>query len=152
MASSSSAFSLGMCWVEGLGCGLLDNIFEQRLLLVLGPVLPLLRAGCSGRASWLVSDSVPEESERGGGIRKTVTSDYCTTTDDEKVLEGSPMSGESLLALAVCHAPQFDGVVIRPSDGLPRKEILKKVEEGDGRAAIFSNVSFTGICSTPLPR
>jgi len=107
-----------------------------------------LRAGCSGRASWLVSDSVPEESERGGGISKTVTSDYCTTTDDEKVLEGSPMSGESLLALAVCHAPQFDGVVIRPSDELPRIE----VEEGDGRAAIFSNVSFTGICSTPLPR
>ena len=89
-----------------------------------------------------MSDSVPEESERGGGISKTVTSDYYTTTDDEKVLEGSPMSGESLLALAVCHAPQFDGVVIRPSDEL----------EGEGRAAIFSNVSFTGICSTPLPR
>jgi hypothetical protein len=53
------------------------------------------------------------------------------------------MSGESLLALAVCHAPQFDGVVLRPSDKLHR---IRRVEldAKDARAAIFSNVSFTG--------
>jgi hypothetical protein len=44
---------------------------------------------------------------------------YFITTDDEKGLGGSPMSGESLVALAVCRAPQFDGFVPRPSDELP---------------------------------
>jgi hypothetical protein len=41
-------------------------------------------------------------------------------TDDEKGIAGSPMSGESLEALAVCHAPQLDCFVIRPTDELPR--------------------------------
>jgi hypothetical protein len=60
------------------------------------------------------------------------------------------MSGESLLALAVCHAPQFDGVVLRPSDELPRIHRVE-LDTKDGKAAIFSNVSFTGNCTTPLP-
>jgi hypothetical protein len=42
--------------------------------------------------------------------------------------------------LAVCHAPQFDGVVPRPSDELPR--ICRvELEAGDGTAAIFSQMS-----------
>jgi hypothetical protein len=52
------------------------------------------------------------------------------------------MSGESLLALAVFHAPDFDGFVPRASDELPR--ILRvELDAKDAIAAIFSNVSFT---------
>ena len=61
------------------------------------------------------------------------------------------MSGESLQALAVFHAPQFDAFVPRPSDELPCIRGVE-LEAGDVRAAIFSNVSFTSNCSTPLPR
>jgi hypothetical protein len=50
------------------------------------------------------------------------------------------MSGESLLALAVCHAPQFDGFVIRPSDELLRVRRVEQ-EAGDGTAAIVSQMS-----------
>jgi hypothetical protein len=46
------------------------------------------------------------------------------------------MSGESLQALAVCHAPQFDGFVIRPSDQLPRIRRVK-LDANHARAAIF---------------
>ena len=67
---------------------------------------------------------------------------YFTTTDDEKGLGGSPMSPKNLLALVVCHPPQFDGDGIRPSDELP--QICRvELEAGDAIAAIFSNVSFT---------
>ena len=60
------------------------------------------------------------------------------------------MSGESLVALAVCHAPHFDGLVPRPSDELPRIRRIE-LEAGDGTASIFSNVSCTCYCTTPLP-
>ena len=76
---------------------------------------------------------------------------YLTTTDNEKRLGGSPMSGESLQELAVCHAPHLDGLVPRPSDELPRIRRIE-LEAGDALAAIFSHVSFTGNCSTPLTR
>jgi hypothetical protein len=61
------------------------------------------------------------------------------------------MSGESLVALAVCHAPQFDGVVPRPSGELPRIRRVE-LEAGDAIAANFSNVSFTCnlYASSPL--
>jgi hypothetical protein len=49
------------------------------------------------------------------------------------------MSGESLLALAVCHAPHFDGLVPRPSAELPRIRGVE-LEAGDDPAAIFSNI------------
>jgi hypothetical protein len=46
------------------------------------------------------------------------------------------MSGESLLELAVCHAPHFEGLVPRPGDELPR--ICRvKLEAADAIAAIF---------------
>ena len=61
------------------------------------------------------------------------------------------MSGESPLALAVCDAPHFDGAVTRPTDEL---RWIRRVEMDATNliAAIVSNVSFTGNCSTPLPR
>ncbi len=73
--------------------------------------------------------------ERGVGVGKTVTSTVLPT-DDEQGLAGSPMSGKSPLALAVCDAPQLDCVVIRPSDDLPSIEL----DAGDDIATIFSNV------------
>ena len=45
--------------------------------------------------------------ERGVGVGKTVTLTVLPT-DDEQGLAGSPMSGESPLALAVSDAPQLD--------------------------------------------
>jgi hypothetical protein len=60
------------------------------------------------------------------------------------------MSGESLLELAVCHAPRFKGLVPRPGDELSRICRIE-LEAGDGTAAIFSNVSFTCYCTAPLP-
>ena len=51
---------------------------------------------------------------------------------------------------AVCHTPQFDGVVLRPTDELP---CISRVEldtiASDAIAAIFfcDDVSFTGNCS-----
>ena len=41
------------------------------------------------------------------------------------------MSFESLEALAVCHAPQLDGLVMRPSDKLPR---IRRAEADAGDA------------------
>ena len=74
---------------------------------------------------------------RGGeGVGTTVTNSYFTTTEDAKGVGASPMSGESLLAWAVCHAPQFDGFVIRPRDELPRIRRVE-LEAGHGFAAIF---------------
>jgi len=77
--------------------------------------------------------------ERGVGVGKTVTLTVLPT-EDEKGLAGSPMSGESQLALAVCDAPHFDGAVIQPSDELP-SVCRAELEAGDAMAAIFSNVS-----------
>jgi hypothetical protein len=57
---------------------------------------------------------------------------------------GSPMSGESLLALAVCHAPHFDGLVPRPSDELARIRRVE-LETGDRTAAIFSQMSVSPV-------
>ena len=65
--------------------------------------------------------------------------------------DGSPMSGESPLALAVCDAPQPYCSVIRPTDELPRISWVE-LDAGDNRAAIFSNVRFIVNFSTPLPR
>ena len=48
--------------------------------------------------------------ERGVGVGKTVTLTVLPT-DDEQGLAGSPMSGQSPLALAVSDAPQLDGLV-----------------------------------------
>ena len=53
------------------------------------------------------------------GVGKTVTLTVLPT-DDEQGLAGSPMSGESPLALAVCDAPQLDCFAQRPTDELPR--------------------------------
>jgi hypothetical protein len=64
---------------------------------------------------------------------------------------GSPMSGESPLALAVCDAPQPYCAVIRPTDELPRISWVE-LDAGDTIAAIFSNVRFLVNFSTPLPR
>ncbi len=77
--------------------------------------------------------------ERGEGVGKTVTLTVLPT-EDEKGLAGSPMSGESQLALAVCDAPHFDGAVIQPSDELP-SVCRAELEAGDAMAAIFSDVS-----------
>ena len=64
---------------------------------------------------------------------------------------GSPMSGESPLALAVCDAPQPYCSVIRPTDELPRISWVE-LDADDTIAAIFSNVRFLVNFSTPLPR
>ena len=64
---------------------------------------------------------------------------------------GSPMSGESPLALAVCDAPQPHCFVIRPTDELPRIPWVE-LDAGDTRAAIFSDVRVVVNFSTPLPR
>ena len=62
---------------------------------------------------------------------------------------GSPMSGESLLALAVCHAPHFDGLVPRPSDELARIRRVE-LETGDRTAAIFSQMSVSPVTALRL--
>ena len=65
------------------------------------------------------------------------------------------MSPESLLALAVLYAPDFDSFVPRPRDELPRIRRVE-LEAGEDPAAIFSNIDdkcqFPCKCSTPLPR
>ena len=53
----------------------------------------------------------PADPERGVDVGKTVTLTVLPT-DDEQGLAGSPMSGESPLALAVSDAPQLDCRVI----------------------------------------
>ena len=62
-----------------------------------------------------------------------------------------PVALELLEHLATVNIPQADRLVIRPTDKLPR---IRRVEMDatDRTAAIVSNVSFTGNCSTPLPR
>ena len=67
---------------------------------------------CSGRLRL-------SPAERGVGVVKTVTITVLPA-DDEQGLAGSPMSGQSPLALAVSDAPQLDCVVIRPTNQLPR--------------------------------
>ncbi len=61
------------------------------------------------------------------------------------------MSLELLELLATVNIPQADRLVIRPTDEL---RWIRRVEMDatDPTAAIVSNVSFTGNCSTPLPR
>ncbi len=53
--------------------------------------------------------------------------------------------------LATVNIPQADRLVIRPTDKLPRIGRVE-MDATDPKAAIVSNVSFTGNCSTPLPR
>jgi hypothetical protein len=62
-----------------------------------------------------------------------------------------PVTLELLELLATVNIPQADRRVTRPTDELPR---IRRVEMDarDLLAAIVSNVSFTGNCSTPLPR
>ena len=62
-----------------------------------------------------------------------------------------PVSLELHELLATVNIPQADHLVTRPTDKLPR---IRRVEMDaiDHTAAIVSNVSFTGNCSTPLPR
>jgi hypothetical protein len=89
--------------------------------------------------------------ERGKGVVKTVTLmvDRAKLATFRKMW--SPVALELLELLARAHIPQPNAVVPRPSDELSR---IRRVEldAGDTIAAIFSNVSFTGNCSTPLPR
>ena len=58
---------------------------------------------------------------------------------------------ELLELLATVNIPQPDRLVTRPTDEL---RWIRRVEMDatDRTAAIVSNVSFTGNCSTPLPR
>ena len=62
-----------------------------------------------------------------------------------------PLALELLELLATVNIPQADRLVIRPTDEL---RWIRRVEMDavDIIAAIVSNVSFTGNCSTPLPR
>ena len=62
-----------------------------------------------------------------------------------------PVALELLELLATVNIPQADRLVTRPTDEL---RWIRRVEMDaiDRRAAIVSNVSFTGNCSTPLPR
>ncbi len=62
-----------------------------------------------------------------------------------------PVSLELLELLATVNIPQADRLVIRPTDEL-RWIRRVKMDAIDPTAAIVSNVSFTGKCSTPLPR
>ena len=62
-----------------------------------------------------------------------------------------PLARELLELLATVNIPQADRVVIRPTDKLPRIGRVE-MDATDRTAAIVSNVSFTGNCSTPLPR
>jgi uncharacterized membrane protein len=61
------------------------------------------------------------------------------------------MSGESLLALAVCHASQFDGAVIRPSDELPGIHRLE-LEVGDAIAVALAPNSCVKARRVPSAR
>ena len=62
-----------------------------------------------------------------------------------------PVALELLELLATVNIPQPDRVVIRPTDEL---RWIRRVEMDATNqiAAIVSNVSFSGNCSTPLPR
>ena len=62
-----------------------------------------------------------------------------------------PVSLELHELLATVNIPQADRLVTRPTDEL---RWIRRVEMDatDHIAAIVSNVSFTGNCSTPLPR
>ncbi len=62
-----------------------------------------------------------------------------------------PVALELHELLATVNIPQADLVVTRPTDEL---RWIRRVEMDavDMKAAIVSNVSFTGKCSTPLPR
>ena len=62
-----------------------------------------------------------------------------------------PVSLELHELLATVNIPQADRLVIRPTDELPRIGRVE-MDATDLTAAIVSNVSFTGNCSTPLPR
>ena len=61
-----------------------------------------------------------------------------------------PVALELLELLATFNIPQADRLVTRPTDEL---RWIRRVEMDakDRTAAIVSNVSFTGNCSTPLP-
>ena len=63
----------------------------------------------------------------------------------------SPVALELLELLATVNIPQADRLVIRPTDKLPRIGRVE-MDATDPIAAIVSIVSFTGNCSTPLPR
>ena len=63
----------------------------------------------------------------------------------------SPVALELHELLATVNIPQADRLVIRPTDKLPRIGRVE-MDAKDPIAAIVSNVSFTGNCSTPLPR
>ena len=62
-----------------------------------------------------------------------------------------PVALELLELLATVNIPQADRLVTRPTDEL---RWIRRVEMDakDRTPAIVSNVSFTGNCSTPLPR
>ena len=62
-----------------------------------------------------------------------------------------PVALELHELLATVNIPQANRLVIRPTDEL---RWIRRVEMDavDIIAAIVSNVSFTGNCSTPLPR
>ncbi len=62
-----------------------------------------------------------------------------------------PVALELHELLATVNIPQADCLVLRPTDEL---RWIRRVEMDavDLTAAIVSNVSFTGNCSTPLPR
>ncbi len=62
-----------------------------------------------------------------------------------------PVALELLELHATVNIPQADRLVMRPNDEL---RWIRRVEMDatDRTAAIASNVSFTGNCSTPLPR
>jgi hypothetical protein len=62
-----------------------------------------------------------------------------------------PVALDLLELLATVNIPQADRPVNRPTDEL---RWIRRVEMDavDITAAVVSNVSFTGNCSTPLPR
>ena len=62
-----------------------------------------------------------------------------------------PLALELLELHATVNIPQLDCLVIRPTDEL-RWICRVEMDAVDKIAAIVSNVSFTGNCSTPLPR
>jgi hypothetical protein len=62
-----------------------------------------------------------------------------------------PVALELLEFLATVNIPQADRIVKRPTDKL-RWVRRVEMDTGDPVAANVSNVSFTGNCSTPLPR
>ena len=62
-----------------------------------------------------------------------------------------PVTLELLELLATFNIPQANRLVIRPTDEL-RWICRVEMDAVDLIAAIVSTVSFTGNCSTPLPR